>query len=82
MSTDFEHGREAASAGDHDADTGVSEGRRGFLKGALAVGGMAALGTVGVPPAQAQPGMVPGTTNHYYVPVSYTHLTLPTILRV
>src|SRR2546422_11637635 len=71
MSTDFEHGPETAGSGDSDADTDASEGRRDFLKGALAVGGMAAsLGPVGVVPAQAQPGMVPGTTNHYYVPAT------------
>ncbi len=71
MSTDFEHGRETAGSGSHDADTGVREGRRDFLKGALAVGGMAAsLGAMTVPPAQAQPGMVPGTKNHYYVPAT------------
>src|SRR3989442_1324340 len=54
-----------------DPDVDASEGRRDFLKGALAVGGMAAsLGPVGVVPAQAQPGMVPGTKNHYYVPAT------------
>src|SRR5438046_4591464 len=43
--------------------TDETDGRREFLKGALAVGGgAAALGAVGVPQAQAQPGMVPGTT--------------------
>src|SRR5213596_2791460 len=30
----------------------------------------AALAAVGVPQAQAQPGRVPGTTNHYYVPAT------------
>ena len=71
MSTDFERGRETAGLGNHDGDTDVSEGRRDFLKGVLAAGGTAAsLGTVGVLPAQAQPGMVPGTKNHYYVPAT------------
>ncbi|PYO18436.1 MAG: acetamidase, partial [Candidatus Rokuibacteriota bacterium] len=71
MSTDFEHGPETAGSGNRDADIDASEGRRDFLKGALAVGGMAAsLGPVGVVPAQAQPGMVPGTKNHYYVPAT------------
>src|SRR5438552_15336428 len=51
--------------------TDETDGRREFLKGALAVGGgAAALGAVGVPQAQAQPGRVPGTTNHYYVPAT------------
>ena len=51
--------------------TDETDGRREFLKGALAVGGgAAALGAVGVRQAQAQPGRVPGTTNHYYVPAT------------
>lgn len=71
MATQFDHAGQTARSGNHaDADSVVSEGRRDFLKGALAVGGMAALGTVGVPPAQAQPGMVPGTKNHYCVPAT------------
>src|SRR3990172_12263266 len=71
MSADFEHGCETAGSGEHDADAGVNGGRRDFLKGALAAGGIAAsLGAVGVPAAQAQPGMVPGTKNHYYVPAT------------
>jgi hypothetical protein len=76
MSSDFEHGgdeqgREPADSGHHESDARTREGRRNFLKGALAVGGVAAsLGTVGVPSAQAQPGMVPGTKNHYYVPAT------------
>ncbi|MFZ1060857.1 MAG: acetamidase/formamidase family protein [Candidatus Rokuibacteriota bacterium] len=49
-------------------------GRRDFLKGALAAGSVAAsLGAAGTPLAAAQalqPGMVPGTKNHYYVPAS------------
>lgn len=49
-------------------------GRRDFLKGALAAGSVAAsLSAAGAPLAGAQalqPGMVPGTKNHYYVPAS------------
>src|SRR3990172_4992687 len=52
----------------------VAAGRRGFLKGALTVGGVAAaLGPVGissVSTAAAQPGIVPGTRNHFYVPAT------------
>jgi hypothetical protein len=48
-----------------DAFPDPGERRRDFLKGALAVGGIAAsLGTVSMPPAQAQPGAVPGRKNH------------------
>src|SRR5881394_1308309 len=51
--------------------TDETDRRREVLKGALAVGGgAAALGAVGVPQALAQPGRVPGTTNHYYVPAT------------
>src|SRR5712692_3253892 len=50
------------------------EGRRDFLKGALAAGGAAATwaaaGLSSVTNAQAQPGPVPGTRNHYYVPAT------------
>src|SRR6266511_6151773 len=71
METDSEHGREAVSPVNHDADPIVSDGRRDFLKGVLAAGGAAvSLGKAAVPLAQAQPGMVPGTTNHYYVPAT------------
>jgi len=53
---------------------GLNETRRGFLKGALAVGGMAAswgaAGLSSVSNAQAQPTMVPGTKNHYYIPAT------------
>ena len=71
MSTDFEDGQETAGPGNHDADSDVREGRRDFLKGVLAASGTAAsLGTVGVLSAQAQPGIVPGTKNHYYVPAT------------
>ena len=65
MSTDAGEGQDAAGSRDQEADTRGSEGRRDFLKGALAIGGMAASLPVGVAPAQAQPGMVPGTKNHY-----------------
>src|SRR5437879_12000506 len=57
-----------------ETEHGEHEGRRDFLKGALAAGGAAASGaTAGlssVTPAQAQPGMVPGSKNHYYVPAN------------
>ena len=53
---------------------GEQEGRRDFLKGALAAGGAAAswaaAGLSSVTTAQAQPGMVPGSKNHYYVPAT------------
>ncbi|HEX9126283.1 MAG TPA: twin-arginine translocation signal domain-containing protein, partial [Methylomirabilota bacterium] len=49
-----------------------NETRRGFLKGALTVGGIAAswgaAGLSSVSNAQAQPAMVPGPKNHYYIP--------------
>ena len=55
-------------------DRAPSEGRRDFLKGALAAGGAAAslavTGLSSVTSADAQPGMVPGTSNHYYVPAT------------
>src|SRR5262249_29370080 len=46
-------------------------GRRDFLKASL-LGGAAAVtaSAVTTPAAQAQPGMVPGTRNHYYVPAN------------
>jgi hypothetical protein len=67
MSTEFKVGGDAA----HEGEPGLNERRRDFLKGALAAGGVAAsVVTVGVPPAPAQPGMVPGSTNHYYVPAT------------
>jgi acetamidase/formamidase len=51
-----------------------NEARRGFLKGALTVGGMAAswgaTGLSSLSNAQAQPTMVPGTKNHYYLPAT------------
>jgi len=52
----------------------VNEGRRDFLRGAMVAGGAAAsfatAGLSSVTAAQAQPGMVPGTKNHYYVPAT------------
>ena len=45
-------------------------GRRDFLKGALLAGGGVAAAGVGAVTAQAQPGRVPGTMNHYYVPAT------------
>jgi len=57
-----------------EMEHGEHEGRRDFLKGALAAGGAAASWTAAGlspgAPAQAQPGMVPGTKNHYYVPAN------------
>jgi acetamidase/formamidase len=47
----------------------VDDGRRDFLKGALLAGGALAAAAP-LASAQAQPGMVPGTTNHYYVPAT------------
>ena len=73
---------ERTTAGNADGDTGhegsesagFNEARRGFLKGALTVGGMAAswgaAGLSSVSNAQAQPTMVPGTKNHYYLPAT------------
>src|SRR5262249_40362792 len=66
---------ERGGEGEHAAVVvvGADESRREFLKGALAAGGAAASLAVSpvlssVTSAQAQPGMVPGTKNHYYVP--------------
>ena len=68
-------GEGATSEGERDGSGNqVDEGRRDFLKGALAAGGaaasFAAAGLSSVTTAQAQPGMVPGTKNHYYVPAT------------
>ncbi len=65
----------ATGEGERDgADNLMSEGRREFLKGAMMAGGaaasFAAAGLSSVTTAQAQPGMVPGTKNHYYVPAT------------
>src|SRR5262245_260372 len=54
---------------DHDASSD-DRGRRDFLKGALIAGGAAASAGVGPATAMAQPGRVPGTTNHYFVPAN------------
>jgi acetamidase/formamidase len=54
---------------DHEAPSD-DRGRRDFLKGALIAGGAAASAGVGAATAMAQPGRVPGTTNHYYVPAT------------
>src|SRR5437773_2483196 len=68
MSSDPEVGEREASD--------VHEGRREFLKGALTAGGVAAtlgagaVGVSSVTTADAQPGMVPGARNHYYVPAT------------
>src|SRR5881396_1528831 len=52
----------------------TGEGRREVLKGAAVVGGLAAsvnaAGLSSLTSAQAQPGMVPGTKNHYYIPAT------------
>ena len=57
-----------------ETEQSQDEGRRDFLKGALAAGGAAATwaaaGLSSVTNAQAQPGPVPGTRNHYYVPAT------------
>ena len=54
MPTNFEGGGETVGSDNGEAD-GLSEGRRDFLKGTLAVGGIAAsLGMVGVPPSPLQ----------------------------
>lgn len=68
-------GEGTPSNGERDlACSQVDEGRRSFLKGALAAGGaavsFAAAGLSSVTAAQAQPWPVPGTKNHYYVPAT------------
>src|SRR5215475_8184857 len=46
-------------------------GRRDFLKGTLLAGAAAVTAAAAAPSAAlAQPGMVPGTRNHYYVPAT------------
>src|SRR5262252_10253108 len=45
-------------------------GRRDFLKGTLLAGAAAVTAVAAPPSALAQPGMVPGTRNHYYVPAT------------
>jgi acetamidase/formamidase len=54
---------------DHEAPSD-DRGRRDFLTGALIAGGAAASAGVGAATAMAQPGRVPGTTNHYFVPAT------------
>src|SRR5258705_4712756 len=70
MATDARRLTDGGAAGASDLDAG----RRGFLKGVLAAGGAAASLLTPVlssmSSAQAQPGMVPGTKNHYYVPAT------------
>jgi acetamidase/formamidase len=66
--------QDSAARLDPDRQPEVDAGRRSFLKGALTLGGVAAsMGTVGISSvgdAQAQPGVVSGTRNHYYVPAT------------
>jgi acetamidase/formamidase len=66
--------QDSAARLDSDRQPEVDAGRRSFLKGALTLGGVAAsMGTVGISSvgdAQAQPGIVSGTRNHYYVPAT------------
>src|SRR5437899_65919 len=70
--THVSHGRKLGmddtphSTARHDEDNG----RRDFLKGAVVAGGAAASLGLGAVAAQAQPGRVPGTLNHYYVPAT------------
>jgi acetamidase/formamidase len=47
-----------------------THGRRDFLKGSLIAGTAIAAAAVTTPLAQAQPGIVAGTRNHYYVPAT------------
>ena len=59
---------EKNGAAHHPAD---DHGRRDFLKGTLLAGAAAVTAAaMTAPAAQAQPGMVPGTRNHYYVPAN------------
>ncbi|PYN86032.1 MAG: hypothetical protein DMD87_21035 [Candidatus Rokuibacteriota bacterium] len=52
-------------------DQSDDPGRRDFLKGTLLAGAAAVTATAAAPPGVlAQPGMVPGTRNHYYVPAN------------
>jgi len=67
---------EGTKGGSERGSSGIeaNEGRRDFLRGAMVAGGaaasFAAAGLSSVTAAQAQPGMVPGTKNHYYVPAT------------
>src|SRR5438552_6696353 len=54
-------------------DGSATPDRRDFLKAAATAGGVAAslgIAQLTPAPAQAQPGRVPGTLNHYYVPAT------------
>src|SRR5256885_1749729 len=53
-----------------DDITAATPGRRDFLKSTLIAGTAMAAAAVTAPPAQAQPGIVAGTRNHYYVPAT------------
>ncbi len=54
------------AAHDHSDD----HGRRDFLNGTLLAGAAVTAASMTPPAAQAQPGIVPGTRNHYYVPAN------------
>src|SRR5215468_1332894 len=53
-----------------DADHPDDNGRRQSLKSSLFAGAAAITAATVTPVAQAQPGMVPGTRDHYYVPAN------------
>src|SRR5215471_19569122 len=77
---------------DGEASRDGEPGRRDFLKGALVAGSVAASAGAGAVAAYAQgvqPGRVPGTTNHYYVPATdktvhwgYFSKSLPPLVEV
>jgi hypothetical protein len=52
------------------AETPRAVDRRDFLKGTLVAGTAAATASMAAVSAYAQPGRVPGTTNHYHVPAT------------
>jgi hypothetical protein len=52
------------------AETPRAVDRRDFLKGTLVAGTAAATASMPAVSAYAQPGRVPGTTNHYQVPAT------------
>jgi acetamidase/formamidase len=68
----IEPSEQASRAADTSGDQ--EPGRRDFLKGALVAGSVAASAGASAVAAYAQggvqPGRVPGTTNHYYVPAT------------
>lgn len=74
MGDDLRQGATGPNESATDADQESGPGRRDFLKGVVAAGGLAASAAGGalssVVNAQAQPTRVPGTTNHYYVPAT------------